>query len=82
MSTKLNIRITVLLIWGILIGAGIGVGRCYDLVVNGWEALIGILAVMIGGTTFERVQSLRTTAKVAEASADVAVAEAAGPLND
>jgi hypothetical protein len=58
MSTATSIRITVVLIWTIVALAGFGVGRFFDLVVQGWPALSALLAIMIGGKTFERVKEL------------------------
>jgi hypothetical protein len=60
MSTAWVIRITTIIIWGILIGAAFGVGRCYDLITTGWEGIGAIYAIMISGKTIEVVQSLKT----------------------
>ena len=58
MSTATSIRLTVLLLWLAVALAGLDVARFYDLVVQGWPALASLLAIMIGGKTFERVKEL------------------------
>jgi len=67
MGTPTMIRVTIILTWVIIACAGFGVGKFYDLVVNGWMALAALLGIMIGGKTWERVQEL--TANSAQPSA-------------
>ncbi len=58
MNTARMIRVTIVLVWMIIILAGVGVGRFFDLVVQGWPGLASLLAIMIGGKTMERVKEL------------------------
>lgn len=74
------IRVTIVLAWVIIGLAGMGVGRFYDLVVQGWEALAALLAIMVGGKTMERVKEL--TGKAAVAVATAAPAAAAAPCEE
>ncbi len=57
-STAAMIRLTIVLVWTIIALAGFGVGRFFDLVVQGWPALAALLAITIGGKTMERVKEL------------------------
>jgi hypothetical protein len=58
MNTAVMIRLTILLVWVVIALAGFGVGRFFDLVVQGWPALAALLGIMIGGKTMERVKEL------------------------
>ncbi len=57
------IRATIVLTWLIIALAGFGVGRFYDLVVQGWPALAALLGIMVGGKTMERVKELHVDAR-------------------
>jgi hypothetical protein len=58
MDTGFMIKSTIALLWVIIALAGFGVGRFFDLVVQGWPGLTSLLAVMIGGKTLQRVKEL------------------------
>ncbi len=62
MNTAVMIRATIILTWLIIALAGFGVGRFYDLVVQGWPALAALLGIMVGGKTMERVKELHVDA--------------------
>jgi xanthosine utilization system XapX-like protein len=70
MNTGVMIRVTIVFTWVIIVLAGCGVGRFYDLVVQGWPALAALLGIMIGGKTMERVKELHVGAAVAETTKD------------
>jgi hypothetical protein len=63
MNTALMIRVTIVLVWVIIILACFGVGRAFDLVVQGWPGLASLLGIMIGGKTMERVKELTAGSK-------------------
>ena len=58
MNTAFMIRVTIGLVWTIIVLACFGVGRSFDLVVEGWPGLAALLGIMIGGKTMERVKEL------------------------
>lgn len=60
------IRLTIVLTWVIIALAGFGVGRFFDLVVQGWPALATLLGILIGGKTFERVRELGVAGKAGQ----------------
>ncbi len=62
------IRATIVLTWLIIALAGFGVGRFYDLVVQGWPALAALLGIMVGGKTMERVKELHVDATTPKAA--------------
>ncbi len=62
MNTAWMIRITIVFTLGIILLAGFGVARFFDLVVQGWPALATLLGIMIGGKTWERVKELNISA--------------------
>ena len=67
MNTAVMIRVTIVLTWLIIALAGFGVGRFYDLVVQGWPALAALLGIMVGGKTMERVKELHVDAMAQKA---------------
>jgi hypothetical protein len=62
MNTAVMIRLTIVFTLSIILLAGFGVARFFDLVVQGWPALAALLGIMVGGKTMERVKELHVNA--------------------
>lgn len=58
MNTPAMIRAHIVLTFAIILLAGFDVARFFELLVQGWPALTSVLAIMIGGKTFERTREL------------------------
>jgi len=58
MSTPTMIRAHIILTFAVILLAGFDVARFFDLLVTGWPALSSVLAIMIGGKTYERTKEL------------------------
>lgn len=72
-NTGFMIRFVTFFTLALIVLAGFGVARFFDLVVQGWPALAAILGIMVGGKTMERVKELgvgttTTTATIATSS--------------
>ena len=67
MDTPMMIRAQILLTFAVILLAGFDVARFFQLFVDGWPALMSVLAIMIGGKTFERTREL-TAAKKGESA--------------
>jgi len=68
-DTKFMIRAAIVLHFAIIVCAMFGVGKSYELIVEGWEGLAAFLGILVGGKTFERAKEITGKAEVAKAEA-------------